>query len=1343
MPDYKLHGLDPRTFQQLIQALALKEVGPGAIVYGDGADGARDATFMGRMNYPNQAAPWDGYLIIQAKFKQKPSGDTKKDGQWVREQLQTDLEKFISPRKGQKNPEYYILATNIDLTAKPQTGSDARVRQILEDYAPKLGIKGYDIWDGIKIQRLIDNHRDIALSYGGFITPGDVLAQILKQITETQPNLEQALSDYLQGELIKDQYARLREAGSTSERRTSLARVFIDLPVSDEPDSDPPEENEGDDGDEETDGILPLRDGFVKQVLNIGNLRLDRSSILEHRNKEEKAREQAAIEDGRLVLIGGPGQGKSTIGQYICQLYRAALLKERPQAKLSEDASSALSIILEQCSHDQIELPSARRFPVRIDLKHFADELAKQGCNSLLDYIAQRIDARTIRPVKRADLHTWLTAYPWLLILDGLDEVPASGNRGDVLDHIRQFSAQCATQGSDILVVATSRPQGYGDAFDKHLFHHQYLLPLSTRRALHYARRLVEVCHHSDPILRNDILARLERAATRTTTERLMRSPLQVTILAVLAELSGELPEDRFELFRKYYWTIFDRETQRGIVPLSTVLREHRRAIDRIHRIVGLRLQTASEIAGRNDAVLSKQDFESITNSQLTDSNEDDKANISATKQITEAALDRLVFLVSPRGDDIGFEIRSLQEFMAAEALMDGTDKEIHQRLQTIAPYPYWRNVFLFAAGKCATERDYMIAEIVNLCQTLSDESNPAAAATMAGAKLALDLLEDNTLHAHPKQRRAVAEIALRSLTLPTDSHQLHCLRLATVYQQNRGLDSTYTTNLRQALSASTIEYSLNAWTTLTQLISAGHSWASSLANEFWPSTTTNQTEIIKAARNCTYSPWLQSKLIELLPKTEPQIFYLMSDEGPEWLKAVKTILFGAFEHKTISLNLNTSAPLEIEYTPLSTNYKEDWKNISEIPNPSLEWLPLIANARTLLEPTKECFAREIKILASKGWPPQRTYAFQWRINWVLAACLSAAQSTEDLYKISTLMESGQLQDRDSWLEQERTWAQNGVTFDFIINAPSFSPLFKNAPLSWVFLKAPWRRHSPQNASIKENTQALINHYNTINDPIERSRVSRLIISCLDMMSGDFDAGPTETLDQLPDPFLFETWISESQFQWLSPSILRTLPQEADLTQDWINMLNRIGLSNIRIDAPHSHQDSVSTKRVINAFCQNPHLEGLLGWIASIVQAQEQIEIAIPTKVLDSPPSADSRVQVWKLIMRLATGNLSTEETRSICNQLVSMVRAPKYKNPDNVIRIKNIIKPHANQQWTILLAAELVKRLPPNTRIASDCISFLEERLGEQTSPLHHPQSISNLGLTETLSDPIASKRK
>ena len=63
MPDYNLTGLSSRSFEQLIQAIALNIVSPKTIIVGDGSDGGREATFKGKTNYNSNDEPWDGYVV--------------------------------------------------------------------------------------------------------------------------------------------------------------------------------------------------------------------------------------------------------------------------------------------------------------------------------------------------------------------------------------------------------------------------------------------------------------------------------------------------------------------------------------------------------------------------------------------------------------------------------------------------------------------------------------------------------------------------------------------------------------------------------------------------------------------------------------------------------------------------------------------------------------------------------------------------------------------------------------------------------------------------------------------------------------------------------------------------------------------------------------------------------------------------------------------------------------------------------------------------------------------------------------------------------------------------------
>jgi len=146
MPDYHLNGLDPRAFEQIVQAIAKKEIANGVTPFGDGPDGGREATFSGKMNYPSATAPWDGYLVIQSKFKLHSAGNPKDDGDWLIEQLNKDLAKFLDAKRSLKRPEYYLATTNIRLSAVAGTGGRDRIDALLRAEEEKLGLKGHDVW---------------------------------------------------------------------------------------------------------------------------------------------------------------------------------------------------------------------------------------------------------------------------------------------------------------------------------------------------------------------------------------------------------------------------------------------------------------------------------------------------------------------------------------------------------------------------------------------------------------------------------------------------------------------------------------------------------------------------------------------------------------------------------------------------------------------------------------------------------------------------------------------------------------------------------------------------------------------------------------------------------------------------------------------------------------------------------------------------------------------------------------------------------------------------------------------------------------------------------------------
>jgi hypothetical protein len=149
-----LTGLGPRGFERLCQALATYVFGPGIEAFGSGPDGGREASFHGRVPYPSSADPWNGFGILQAKFKERILG-TAADTAWLRRQVKAELDAWADPGKARvsqgRRPDYLIVATNVPLSGVPGSGGKARIDKLIDDYSAQIGLKDWRVWDGAQI----------------------------------------------------------------------------------------------------------------------------------------------------------------------------------------------------------------------------------------------------------------------------------------------------------------------------------------------------------------------------------------------------------------------------------------------------------------------------------------------------------------------------------------------------------------------------------------------------------------------------------------------------------------------------------------------------------------------------------------------------------------------------------------------------------------------------------------------------------------------------------------------------------------------------------------------------------------------------------------------------------------------------------------------------------------------------------------------------------------------------------------------------------------------------------------------------------------------------------------
>lgn len=1065
MGDYRFDRLNTREFEHFTQAICKQFIAAGVAPFGDGPDGGREATFEGAMDFPSNANSWDGYLVVQCKYKQRSGADGESDGKWALTELSNELSKYDppakkknSPKKSRRIPQYFLYVTNAVLTPAQDTGGKDKCIELLAKESKRLGLLGFDVWGFDDLCRYLDLSPALRQTYSGFLLPDDVLHKAVQALEIDYPNFDNVLLRFLQKELKSDFAAKLQSAGQYDNKsEIPLASVFHDIPFDLSRDAalEP-----SDDHNEVIKYLIDKGDQVIKYARRIENIKVSGESL-------EK--------NGRYVLVGGPGQGKSTVGQFLCQLYRTVLIRDS-DGNVEEGVNPVLAGIEKSTGFTGVALPKCRRFPFRVVLNLFATDLANEPDLTILEYIRRRLKKHgNVENLSLGVLDKWLSGYPWLFVLDGLDEVPSSSNRAEVLNAIQNFLIDLTASRADVLIIATTRPQGYSDDLAEDFFQHMYLAPLSETKALAYGSSLLKQRSNGDDEKFEQALRRMAMAAQNSATVRLMRSPLQVTIMATLVERLGEPPKQRYRLFAEYYRTIYDREASREGA-LSRLLNDRKTDIDVIHYRTGVLLQATSEKAGKTDANITLENLLSLVRLRLIDEMGEKPEKIEPLiSEVRVAALERLVFLVSPASEQVGFEIRSLQEFMAAEAMYRSDSTEILiARITEIAPISHWRNVLLFLIGKCFFEDNNQILDrVLLLCDELNDDPNiPEYSSVRWGSQLALDILVDGVARNNPKRERKLVQTALKLL----ETQKLDFIgELASIYHLD--LAEAFREKVLSLISASKTRDCIGAWQLLQNMVTKGEEWAIEIFDAHWNALKPMQRlRVIDDAKLNTssfllqkimadiphWSPWEAFSALEgrNFHTNSPEYPEIEKIEGPDWFRSVFEIsVRGNWQffvtNQTLSNNRRMkcdigSQSLDCRFTSvLYDREKLVGLNVKDIPYINESWLPYIATSIFLANPCKETLGKAIDLLASCSAEKN----IKWIAPWPLVSLLGMAKSNDDLRTFAELAREGKFGDYSDWVSIESEICDNPkflekAIFEQDVSADTFQDFSKGIPIT-------------------------------------------------------------------------------------------------------------------------------------------------------------------------------------------------------------------------------------------------------------------------------------------------------
>lgn len=1280
-------GFSPDSFEQFIRALALDILGPGVTIFGNGPDGGREACFKGKVNFPFPPNDlWDGYGVIQAKFKEKPEG-TKKDQAWAEAQLNSELAVWQRSATRVPKPEYFIFCTNVELSSA-SNGGRAALEKVFKSHKSALGLRGYAIWDANQLAGYIDTRTEIRQRFSCFFTSGDLLAAFANLLTKT-PSPETVLASYLAREILVDEDARLSQAGDRSEDRIRLASVFIDLPSAGTAMTDPPESDDD------------LAAASLHELLRAASSKLDPIALYEESEPGKSEDTQRQCLYGRFVFLGGPGSGKSTLGQFLAQIHRAALLDRRPHHRLESKVKTVIKDIKARCSEEKAAWPSTPRYPFRVELNAFAKALASgqgEGVVSLSEYLRRNLSGDFA--VTHEDLRDWMRQFPLLLILDGLDEVPSSSNRREVIGAIQNFLNEARDVEADLMIVASSRPDGYAGEFDGDEVSQRYLLPLSKVRALACAARYVSAKTSSNNDQRAEsAMAILGEAIENPLVARLMRSPLQVTFMVTVVAASGKPSESRWQLFNDYYRIIYERELHKAVRPFDQVLNERRQDIDALHHEVGFILQCRAEQSGGTQGDLSIGEFERIVSACLEENGQAADGMEQQTQMILGAAKLRLVFLTSRTPGKLSFDVRSLQEYMAAACITNGDSAEIIRRLEAIAHSAFWRNTFLFAVGRFFVEprlrnhRD----KIRVLCDDLN-RHDPRRSAVKLGSHLALDILESGTVGNVPLVIRNLADCALELLSCTSATRDQIAWRLANIYQPL--MESEYKAATSLIIGQKNLYLALPAWLVVFFLERKQITWAEELVTNMWPKVETDAATILNVWISClkganrvasditqldvqrigTLLPRISLRECERIVRT---IDSPLLRSGGGWISICHSWLNDGHVTDVKVLCGKDEAGLDMRVNSLSKDRYA--KTIEALRLVELnddchpDWHILCRLIPLYADLTPDRFSSAIEILASSCETDEWS---EWTVGspWPVKCCVDDASSKSDLFALAEKIRSYRFGDKATLMAMENGWRESGISVSDLC-----TPFFEDGP-AWIQAASGLSVSASLASSCNKSLAAsLLNHLLEAQRPKLKGRLAWMLA---------FYGSHTAAIGCL-DPLVLQNKMLPAQQHWWDSDILVEVSELEGDQKDWLNFFDHYGRLRTLSCSQFFWGDRsrYPLEFVLKGFSEDISQLGLLR-LAGFWCANGQKPTVNVLSVISLDQIADVRIRLAAILVRIAFSPLTSLEIAQLAPYISTVL--VDQGEPDAATTLLSTIERHAKETPAIeLLIAEVENAIP------------------------------------------------
>lgn len=520
-----------------------------------------------------------------------------------------------------------------------------------------------------------------AVGAGSMLVDGDIhgnvtVYQSLPKDASTLSPID-ALQEYLKSLIAEHQLLRLQGIRAGSQPLSvSLEKVYVSLTMLDQ---------------YQVQGIAKA--GQVEQLDSGGGLDIA-AAMRRHR---------------RLVIIGDPGCGKTTLLSYVALTYARVLL-----ARLGNQTEGGQEIMKQR-----LRLDETNYLPILLPLRHLGAHLKNypssetDGPALLLNYLFEYFKNHTISlPPQFFDAA--LNNGKAVLLLDGMDEVADKATRQRVARLIERFVGRYP----NCRFVVTSREVGYEGAArigaEFGLARVRNFSPAEVRQFVRDWTRVVETTLAQSEAFEVQRLAAaqaeklIQAIDSNPRVAELAVNPLLLTVIALVHRSRAQLPERRSELYEEAVEVLLGHwdegkglETKLPVADLKLDSGDRRALLEPV--AFWMHEKHKREIELDELRMLLEPVFQNLVS-------QPQKAAM-AVEEFLKKINERSGLLVERGLGMYGFAHLTFQEYLAARELA-GRKNALAYTVQRL-PDTWWREVILLEAGYLSTQGKRRVSELI------------------------------------------------------------------------------------------------------------------------------------------------------------------------------------------------------------------------------------------------------------------------------------------------------------------------------------------------------------------------------------------------------------------------------------------------------------------------------------------------------------------------------------------------------------------------------------------------------------------------------------------------------